>query len=143
MTQLSQINAHMQSGRLEPVWQVRVELSERDDQRVRAALTEAVALQYGDYDSVAFEGATGMQFFRPRAEAYSGAREEVVEMPARVLSFCVPRAPEVLAQAVDAVRGAHSYEEPVIVVTEAWASRADDRQARANPNRWWNRGFEL
>ena len=48
-----------------------------------------------------------------------------------------------LAKAIEAVREAHSYEGPVITVSEVWASRADYSGERSNPNRWWNRGFDV
>lgn len=64
-------------------------------------------------------------------------------MPARVLTFAVVDNPEILAKAVEAVRQAHSYEEPVIMIQQIFASRADDSEDRENPNRWWNRGFDV
>ncbi|CTQ49467.1 hypothetical protein [Jannaschia donghaensis] len=70
-----------------------------------------------------------------------GDTAETVTMPARVLTFTVPADLDVLARAIKAVRGAHSYEEPVIIVSEVCASRADYSEDRANPNRWWIRGF--
>ena len=137
------INTHLRSCRLEPSWKIAVELAARDDARVRLAVVEAVGLTYGPYDAVVFESAEGTQFFRPREGSVSGEASDTVEMPARVLSFSVPRDPEVLAQAIEAIRHAHSYEEPVIYVTEVLASRADSGSDRGNPNRWWNRGFEF
>jgi len=128
---------------LEPVWFVRVELLERDDARVREAVADAVGLDYGSYDRVAFESAAGICFFRPREGAQSGEREGTVEMPFRILSFSLPRNAEMLGQAIEAIRYAHTLEEPVIYVTEALATRADYSTDRSNPNRWWNRGFEI
>lgn len=128
---------------LEPVWFVRVELLERDDARVREAVADAIGLDYGSYDRVAFESAAGICFFRPREGAQSGEREGTVEMPFRILSFSLPRNAEMLGQAIEAIRYAHTLEEPVIYVTEALATRADYSTDRSNPNRWWNRGFEI
>lgn len=64
-------------------------------------------------------------------------------MPARVLTFIVPPEPAVPAKAIEAIRHSHSYEEPVICVQEVWASRANYAEDRENPNRWWNRGFDV
>ncbi|MEM7487517.1 MAG: hypothetical protein AAF390_00170 [Pseudomonadota bacterium] len=136
-------NAHLTTCRLAPAWFVRVELADRDDARVREAVADAVGLAYGPYRDVAFEGATGRQFFRPVDGSKLGAGADAVTMPARVLTFSVPRDPEVLARALEAVRHAHSYEEPVIHVHEVWASRAETGGDRDNPNRWWNRGFAV
>lgn len=140
---LDAINAHLTTCRMEPVFAVRVELADRDDARVREAVVAAVGLAYGPYTGVAFEGGAGLQFFDPDEGSRLGGDAEAVTMPARVLTFSVPRDPDVLGAAVEAVRETHSYEEPVIVVHEAWASRADDAGGRDNPNRWWNRGFAV
>src|SRR5215468_7121295 len=66
---------------LEPVWFVWVELCEGDGARVREAVADAVGLNYGAYDRVAFESAFGSCFFRPRAGARSGVQERVSEIP--------------------------------------------------------------
>ncbi len=135
------VNSLLKTCQLDPVWFVRVELADRDDARVRRAVADTVGLAYGDYDGVAFESATGQQFFRPREGTQAGQRETGIEMPVRVLKFSVPRDAATLARAIEAIREYHSYEEPVIGVTEGWASRADTATGRDNPNRWWNRGF--
>jgi hypothetical protein len=128
---------------LEPVWLVRVELTGKDDARVREAVADAVGLNYGSYDRVAFESALGACYFRPREGAKSGKRENTSEIPVRVLTFSLPRNAEMLGQAIEAVRRAHLLEEPVIYVIEGLATRADYSTDRSNPNRWWNRGFEI
>ncbi len=128
---------------LEPVWFIRVELAGRDDARVREAVADAVGLSYGSFERVALESAEGMQFFRPTKDTTSGEMEETVEMPARTLTFSVPRDPETLAKAIEAIQYAHSYEEPVIYILEGAAWRADYETNRYKPYRWWNRGFDL
>ncbi|WP_299557895.1 hypothetical protein [uncultured Sulfitobacter sp.] len=138
---LNQINATLETCAFEAAWMVWVELAERDDARVREAVTEAVGLSYGNYKGVSFESGPGMQFFQPMEGSVMGDAGRTVEMPVRVLTFCVPRDTATLALAVEAVRNSHSYEEPVITVLEVLACRADDRSQRDNPNRWWNRGF--
>ncbi|WP_119273025.1 hypothetical protein [Taklimakanibacter deserti] len=128
---------------LEPVWFVWVELTEKDDARIRESLTEAVGLNYGSYDRVALESAFGTCFFRPQEGAKSGKRESTSKVPVRVLTFSLPKDPEMLGKAIEAVRHAHTLEEPVIYVIEGFATRADYASDRSNPNRWWNRGFEI
>ncbi|MBT5435202.1 MAG: hypothetical protein P8Q36_14750 [Alphaproteobacteria bacterium] len=44
----------------------------------------------------------------------------------------------VLARVMDAIMEVHHYEEPVILLLEAWASRANYDPNRDNPHRWWN-----
>lgn len=136
-------NDTLTSCKLQRSWMVRVELADRDDERVRLAVTDAVGLEYGPYTGVAFETGTGNQFFRPADGSKLGDTQETVNMPARVLTFTVPPEPAVLAKAIEAVRHSHSYEEPVISVQEVWASRANYAEDRENPNRWWNRGFDV
>jgi hypothetical protein len=126
---------------LEPVWFVYVEVPDRDVTTVREAVGAAVRLEYGRYDSVCFEGPGGMQYFRPMAGSRGGEDPDVVALPLRTLTFSIPREPELLARAVDAVMCAHSYEEPVIYITEALATRGRAGTSADNPNKWWNRGF--
>ena len=139
----SPLDAALSTCTLEPVWFIRVELAARDDARVREAVADAVGLSYGSYERVALESAEGMQFFRPTKGTRAGEMEETVEMPARTLTFSVPRDPEALVKAIETIRYVHSYEEPVIYVLEGAATRADYETNRDNPNRWWNRGFDL
>ena len=128
---------------LEPVWFVRVELTDKDDTRVRQAVADAIGLNYGSYDQVAFESASGTCFYRPREGAKSGKRARTSEIPVRGLTFSLPRNAEMLGRAIEAIRYAHCLEEPVIYVMEGLATRADYSTDRSNPNRWWNRGFEI
>ena len=143
MTKIAATNALLTTCKLEPIYFVWVELADRDDDRVRRAVTDAVGLEYGSYKGVAFESATGMQFFQPLEGSKSGDISQTVEMPARILSFSIPQDAEMLAKAIEAIRHAHSYEEPVIMVSERMATRADYSEDRKNPNRWWNRGFDI
>jgi hypothetical protein len=105
-------------------------------------VADAIGLNYGSYDRVAFESAYGTCFFRPRQGAISGEREKTSEIPVRVLTFSLPRNAEMLGRAIEAIRYADALEEPAIYVFEALATRADYSTDRSNPNRWWNRGFE-
>jgi len=143
MKKLSDLNDCLTTFSFRTVWLVWVELADRDDARVREAVVEAVGLRYGPYEGVAFESGPGKQFFRPKKGSKLGDTEETVEMPARVLTFTVEGDVKLLARAVEAVRHTHSYEEPVILIQEVLASRADFSEDRDNPNRWWNRGFEV
>lgn len=143
MKDLLETNNALSTCKLVESWFIRVELADRDDERVREAVTDAVGLDYGPYEGVAFESGAGTQFFRPKQGSKLGDTAETVEMPARVLSFTLIGNTARLAKAIEAVRHAHSYEEPVIIVQQVWASRADFSEDRENPNRWWNRGFDV
>jgi hypothetical protein len=135
------VNIQSKHFKLEPVWFIHVELAARDDARVREAVTEAVGLFYGSYDRVALETSEGVQFFHPIKGSHVGEGEKTVMMPVRVLSFSIERDEAMLKTALDAIHNAHSYQEPVIYITNSMASRATYSEGRENPNRWWNRGF--
>jgi hypothetical protein len=134
-------NIQSKHFKLEPVWFIHVELAARDDARVREAVTKAVGLFYGSYDRVALETSEGVQFFHPIKGSHKGDGENTISMPVRVLSFSIVRDDGLLKAALEAIHDAHSYQEPVIYVTESMASRAVYSESRDNPNRWWNRGF--
>ncbi|MEM7238125.1 MAG: hypothetical protein AAF501_09925 [Pseudomonadota bacterium] len=133
----------LKTATIEPAWTLHIELADRDDRRIRDGLTEAVGLRWGNYTGVTFESAPGMQTFRPSAGSVAEGHAQTVEMPARVLSFSLPRDPQILGRAIETVRRLHSYEEPVIVVSETFVTRAITGDDRDNPNRWWNRGFKI
>jgi hypothetical protein len=138
---MSTINVQSKHFKLEPVWFFHVELAARDDARVREAVTQAVSLHYGSYDRVALETSDGVQFFHPVKGSHVGEIDKTITMPVRVLSFSIPRDNALLKSALEAIHDAHSYQEPVIYITESMASRAIYSESRDNPNRWWNRGF--
>jgi len=123
---------------LEPVWTIRVELGAEDDDRIRLALCEEIGLGYASYDHVAFETATGTQFFRGREGTASGAMAAATSRQVRVLSFSFPRDESVLNSALDIIHRLHSYEEPVIYICEAYSTRTRPENRPDSPNKWWN-----
>jgi hypothetical protein len=139
---MSSSQAAPRSATLQPVWHIAVELTDRDCVNVREAVGRTAGLRYGDYDSVCFETAIGTQYFRPLSGSHGGEHTEVIGLSVRVLTFSIPRDDVLLAATIDAITEAHSYEEPVIHVTEALATRAvTGGAAKDNPNKWWNQGF--
>lgn len=140
---LTSLNSSLSTCKFIETWLVWVELADRDDARIREAVTAAIGLEYGPYEGVAFESGPGFQFFKPKEGSKLGSSHETVQMPARVLTFTVAGDEKLLAKAIEVVRHTHSYEEPVIIVHRAFASRADYSDDRDNPNRWWNRGFDV
>ncbi|MEL6551606.1 MAG: hypothetical protein AAFQ54_15300 [Pseudomonadota bacterium] len=143
MDALTSLNSSLSTCSFIESWLVWVELADRDDARIREAVTAAIGLDYGPYEGVAFESGPGFQFFKPKDGSQLGASAATVQMPARVLTFTVAGDEKMLAKAIEAVRHAHSYEEPVILVFTGFASRADYSDDRDNPNRWWNRGYDV
>lgn len=136
------LDAKLHSCSIEEVWFIWTELSdiEDDDDRVRNAIAESVSLAYGpNYDQVCFESASGTQFCRARPGAHDGEQTVADSLAARVLSFSIPRDPQLLSIAIEAIRQHHSYEEPVIYIKDGYATRADETRQQDNPNRYWNR----
>ncbi|WP_224826735.1 hypothetical protein [Cognatishimia sp. MH4019] len=135
-------NVSFESFGLQPVLNFRVELGPEDDNRIRLALSEEVGLAYGDYDHVAFETAPGTQFFRGQHGTASGAMQAATRRKVRALMFSIPRDEAILKTALKLIHRLHSYEEPVVYVTEAYATRIRGDQSDKNPNKWWNRNSE-
>ncbi len=126
------------SFKLKPVWTIRVELGPEDDDRIRLALCDKIGLSYASYDHVAFETATGTQFFRGQEGTASGAMEAATSRKVRALLFSIPRDESVLSSALDAIHRLHSYEEPVIYLFEAYATRTRLAHPPDGLNKWWN-----
>ena len=124
--------------RMEPAWLVSIHVPSEDADKVLAAAAAAVGLEYGKYDHVAYLDAPGLEQYRPLAGSKAGQQAAPERTPTTNVSFSLPRDPALLKKALDAVYGAHSYEEPVIYVSEVWRSRSTNPDEQ-NPNRWWNR----
>ena len=126
------------SWRLERAWLVSMHVPSADVDKVLAAAVAAVGLEYGKYDQVAYIDAPGLEQFRPLEGSKAGAQAAAGRAPTTNVTFSIPRDPAVLQKALDAICAAHSYEEPVIYVSEVWRTRATNPDD-PNPNRWWNR----
>ena len=123
---------------MERAYLVAVHVPNAQVDAVLNAVVSAVGLEYGKYDCVAFLDAAGLEQFRPKEGSKAGGREEAGRVPTTNVSFSVPDDPAALKKALDAIRNVHSYEEPVIYVSEVWRGRASGGDD-SNPNRWWNR----
>jgi hypothetical protein len=124
--------------RVEPAWYVECHVPNAEVDAVLRAVAEAVQLEYGKYDQVAFIDAAGLEQFRPLAGSKAGEQASAGRTPTTNVSFSLPRDVALLQKALDAIHQVHSYEEPVVYIHEVWRTRnsaADDR----NPNKWWNR----
>lgn len=125
------------SYRMEHAYLIAAHVPNADVDKVLTAVVSNVGLEYGKYDRVAFLDSPGLEQFRPKEGSKAGRQAEAGRVPTTNISFSVPHDLPMLKKALDANRAVHSYEEPVIYVSEVWRSRAqagDD----SNPNRWWN-----
>ena len=125
--------------RLEPVWIVHIELGPEDDDRIRHTIGKAAGLSYGSYDHVSFESATGIQYFRGHSGTASGSMDTATWRDVRLLSFSLPRNTALLSAVLDLVQENHSYEEPVVYIFEAYATRKIDNKNHDSPNKWWKK----
>ncbi|MBI3899292.1 MAG: hypothetical protein HY308_13490 [Gammaproteobacteria bacterium] len=124
-----------------PQWQITFQAPEDEVDGILEKLTAVVPLEYGNNDKCALRSASGVEYYRPLAGSHVGAEDDVRKRPGVVVvSFLIPPNDAMLRQTIDAIAAAHSYEEPVITVQTALASRSKTIGAKDNPNRWWNRG---
>jgi hypothetical protein len=127
------------SVRMEPYFIVSVQAPEEDVERIMEHVTRVAPLVMGKYDSNAFQSAAGIERYRPLTGAAAGAENEVRKRPGVVeLTFQIPKEHLLLQELIETVFQVHSYEEPVIVVREALASRSKGLDDKNNPYRWWN-----
>ncbi len=137
------------SGRLEPVWTIEIQTLPEDIDRILDAVMAVHPLAYGRYRRNASISAVGRETAQPEPGSTTtthkdGYRAGATETyPMVELKLSVERDPEVLGRVMDAVIYAHHYEEPVIFISETWASRANYDPESDNPNRWWNNGRGL
>jgi hypothetical protein len=124
--------------RVEPAYYVECHVPNAEVDTVLHAVAEAVKLEYGKYDQVAFIDAAGLEQFRPLEGSKAGQRAGAGRAPTTNVSFSVPHDLVMLKMALDAIHKVHSYEEPVVYIHEVWRTRntgGDDK----NPDKWWNR----
>ncbi|KAB2848357.1 MAG: hypothetical protein F9K44_11060 [Hyphomicrobiaceae bacterium] len=104
---------------------------------------EADPLSYGRYERNAFVSAVGTETYRPLANSTSaihlGAQDTIQKFPCVELVISIQQERETLSRVLDAIRDVHHYEEPLIFVHDAWASRAAYDPRNTNPHRWWNK----
>ena len=124
--------------RVEPAYYVECHVPTAEVDKVVQAVAEAVKLEYGKYDQVAFIDAAGLEQFRPLEGSKAGAQPSAGRAPTTNVSFSVPRDAGVLKKALDAIHRVHSYKEPVVYIHEVWRTRNLGGDG-SNPNKWWNR----
>ena len=137
------------SGSVVPVWTIEVQTVLEDAERLLDAVEVAHSLRYGRYRRNASISAVGMETAVPLADSttanhvanYTAGEHETYPMVE--LKFSIERNLGVLERVMDAIHAAHHYEEPVVYIREAWASRANYDPNSDNPNRFWNNGRGL
>ena len=131
------------TGTVDRVWQVEIQATPEDADKIIDNVMEVDPLIYGRYKRNAFVSATGSETYLPEENSTSavhlGAANKVQTFPSVLLVISVEQNPETLGRVLDAIRDVHHYEEPLIFIKECWASRASYDPHNSNPNRWWNR----
>ena len=127
------------SVRMETMLQVSVQAPPEDVERIMAAVAALAPLVLGKYDSNAFQSAGGIERYRPLEGAAAGAESAVRQRPGVVqVGFHLPKDPDLLPRVIEAIFQVHSYQEPLITVTEVLASQSKGLDDSRNPHRWWN-----
>lgn len=111
-----------------------------DIERIMDRVCSIVSLPQGPmYDRNSFESAPGYERYRPLAGAVAGAEQETRKRPGVVtVTFELDNDQAVLATVVEQIFQVHSYQEPVIRISEVLTCRSKGLDDRNNPNRWWN-----
>jgi hypothetical protein len=119
-------------------FRITVQIPDQNAKTVVEEILKQTDLKYGDYDSVAFKTATGVQQFRSLGSGRNTATETVVEVPCLELSFFLENDDALLARVVEAIYAAHPYEEPVVFVEASLRTLHIRSLDEDNPNRFWN-----
>jgi hypothetical protein len=127
------------SVRMEAMLQVAVQAPSEDVERIMATVAALNPLIMGAYDCNAFQSASGIERYRPLEGAAAGAETEVRKRPGVVqVAFHLPKDAALLEQVIEAIFHVHSYQEPLISVTDVLVSRSKGLDDKDNPHRWWN-----
>lgn len=137
------------SGKFVPVWTLEIQTVVEDVEKILDAVMVVYPLKYGRYQRNARISAVGMETAQPEAGStttthvadYVAGETETYLMVE--LKISIERDESVLEKVMDAIHYVHHYEEPVIFLREAWASRASYNPESDNPHRWWNNGRGL
>lgn len=122
----------------EPGFRVTVQTPDQNAQTIVEHVLAQVTLKYGDYDSVTFRSAAGLQQFRSLGSGRNTATEAVVEVPCVELSFFLESNEALVTRVVEAIYSAHPYEEPVVFVESCLRTLHIRGLDEDNPNRFWN-----
>lgn len=137
------------SGKFVPVWTIEIQTVIEDVEKILDEIMQVHKLKYGRYQRNASISAVGMETAQPEPGStttthvadYEAGETETYSMVE--LKISIERDLKVLEKVMDAIHYVHHYEEPVIFLREAWASRASYNPESNNLNRWWNNGRGL
>lgn len=136
-------NLSTRTGKVERVWQIEIQATPEDVDKITDSVMEVDPLIYGRYRRNAFVTAVGSETYLPQENSTSavhlGAANEVQTFPSVLIVISIEQNDEALGRVLDAVRDVHHYEEPLIFIKDCWASRASYDPHNTNSNRWWNR----
>lgn len=130
----------LKSNRFTPESGFRVTV-QSPDQNIATIVDHVLAeasLKYGDYDSVAFRTAAGVQQFRSLGSGRNTATQEVVEVPCMEISFFLESNEALVGRVVEAIYASHPYEEPVVFIEACLRTLHIRGLDEDNPNRFWN-----
>jgi hypothetical protein len=137
------INLETRTGKVERVWQIEIQATPEDVDKIVDSVMEVDPLIYGRYKRNAFVTAVGSETYLPEENSTSAvhlnAANKVQTFPSVLIVISVEKNNETLGRVLDAIRDVHHYEEPLIFIKDCWASRASYDPHNTNPNRWWNR----
>ncbi|GHB28744.1 hypothetical protein GCM10007094_16650 [Pseudovibrio japonicus] len=119
-------------------FRITTQIPTQSAQTVVECILNETPLKYGDYDSVTFQTATGVQQFRSLGRGRNTATETVVEVPCIELSFFVLDDDALVTRVVEAIYSSHPYEEPVVFVEACLRTLHIRGLDEDNPNRFWN-----
>ena len=111
---------------LELVYRIVVFVPEEDVSRLLEGVLRVTSLSKGRYDRVAFRSSLGTEQYRPLEGAHpaSGEIGRLHRSPSVRLEFSIPRDRGLLDRVLEeGVVANHSWEEPVVVVTESMERR--------------------
>ena len=138
-----------QSGHFDPVWTLEIQTPPSDTDKIIDAVMKVTPLSYGRYQRNAAISAVGTETSCPQAGSVSLLHNATFSagmtetFPMVTLRLSIDRDVALLEKVMDAILYVHVFEQPVIHLREAWASRANYTPDNTNPNRWWNNAAGL
>ncbi len=134
------------AGKLIPIFKLEIHTRPDDANRLLDAISAVEPLAIGRYRRNATVSAVGAETGQPGEDSVTRIHNddfsagEIEVYPSVQLKISIDRDVKILQKVVEAILHAHQYEEPLIYISEEWASRANYRPDNDNPNRWWDDG---
>lgn len=122
-----------------PMWQVAFLAPDEDVDRIFDAVAEVAPLDYGATDRNGYRLPGGIEYYRPKADAPTGADDARQRPDVNHMRVYIPRDTELLDKVITAIYEVHSYYEPPITVSDVLRSQTKGLDDSANPHRWWNK----